>query len=201
MVPALRTVRKTLIPLARERGLALSGFLSLPAAVALGSAFVETAGVAVDWLQAGQPTDAPWSLSATSESVPIEVEFRALEPRAYDIGVLVSITDDVEAPFGATMRQLPSLRTAVHVSARSLPLRIESAGQAAALARAVRDAIRQARRDYGATGTVHLFLAVPAGIAVLLGQLLNTLGRVQTYDFQADRADPYSPAVALDPSA
>jgi hypothetical protein len=38
------------------------------------------------------------------------------------------------------------------------------------------------RREYGNIGTVHLFMAAPAGRAMLVGQLLNTFGAVQTYE-------------------
>lgn len=200
LLPALRTMSKTVAPLAREHGLALSGFLSLPAAVALGAAFVETAGVAVDWHQAGQPANAPWSLAAPDEAVAVDVDIRAADVRANDLAVLISITDGIEQPFGVMMRHLAPLRATVHVTAHSLPLQIASSGQAATLARMVRDAIRRARREYRATGTVHLFMAVPAGVAVLLGQLLNTLGTIQTYDFRAGTGPPYTAAATLEPS-
>jgi hypothetical protein len=42
--------------------------------------------------------------------------------------------------------------------------------------------MRTARREYGNIGTVHLFMAAPAGLAMLIGQLLNTFGAVQTYE-------------------
>jgi len=201
LLPALRTVSKTLVPLARGRGVALSGFLSLPAAATLGTAFIETAGVHADWHQAGQPSDAAWSLAAADEAVEADIVVRAGDVRATDLAVLMSLTDDVEQPFGVTRPSLPALRASVHVTARSLPLQITTAGQAAGLVRAIRDTVRSARREYRATGTVHIFMAVPVGIAVLLGQLLNTLGPVQTYDFRADRRPPYSTAALLQPSA
>lgn len=200
LLPALRMVSKTLVPLARGRGVAMSGFLSLPAAVGLGTAFIEATGVHVDWHQAGQPAGAPWSLAATDDAVDVELAIRAGDVHATDLAVLISLTDDVSPPFGAMRPSLPAIRVTVHVTASSLPLQITTAGQAAAIARMVRDGIRGARRDYGAAGTVHLFMAVPAGIAVLVGQLLNTLGPVQTYDFRAGASLPYTPAALLAPS-
>ena len=59
---------------------------------------------------------------------------------------------------------------------------------------------RTARREYGSIGTVHLFMAAPAGIAVLVGQLLNTLGAVQTYEhLSIDGSGRYKPAALLRP--
>ena len=45
-----------------------------------------------------------------------------------------------------------------------------------------RTACAPPRREYGNIGTVHLFMAAPAGLAMLIGQLLNTFGAVQTYE-------------------
>jgi hypothetical protein len=64
----------------------------------------------------------------------------------------------------------------------------------------------EALRDAGSTfqlkpdATVHLFLAVPAGVAFMLGQLLNTWGSVQTYEHTAGNAQPYQPAAHFNPS-
>jgi hypothetical protein len=60
--------------------------------------------------------------------------------------------------------------------------------------------MRTARREYGSIGTVHLFMAAPAGTAVLVGQLLNTLGAVQTYEhLSIDGSGCYKPAALLRP--
>ena len=47
---------------------------------------------------------------------------------------------------------------------------------------------------------MHLFMAVPAGLAVLIGQLLNTFGSVQTYEHvTVDGSGQYRPAALLRP--
>jgi len=35
--------------------------------------------------------------------------------------------------------------------------------------------MRTARREYGNIGNAHLFMAAPAGLAMLIGQLLNLI--------------------------
>ena len=55
-------------------------------------------------------------------------------------------------------------------------------GQAVDIARKTVEAARGARNEYAVGGQVHLFMAVPAGLAMLIGQLLNTLGPIQTYE-------------------
>ena len=62
--------------------------------------------------------------------------------------------------------------------------------------------MRTERRDYGNIGTVHVFMAAPAGLAMLVGQLLNTFGSIQTYEhLSADGSGCYKPAALLRPCA
>lgn len=51
----------------------------------------------------------------------------------------------------------------------------------------------QARRG---VGVVHLFAAIPGTLAVLIGQQLTNIGRVQLYDFDNERRE-YSPVMEL----
>ena len=62
------------------------------------------------------------------------------------------------------------------------------------------DALRRARAQYQCRGAVHLFTAVPVGLAFMIGQLLNTLGAVHTYEHVPGRPIPYAPAAVLSPS-
>jgi hypothetical protein len=75
------------------------------------------------------------------------------------------------------------------------------AGPGGVLAAEIRDHLRETRRKLGALGKIHLFQAVPAGLAVLLGQYLNTLGPVQTYEhIPIDSTGRYQKAALLQPS-
>lgn len=61
--------------------------------------------------------------------------------------------------------------------------------------------MRTTRREYGNIGTAHLFMAVPAGLAMMIGQLLNTFGAVQTYEHvTVDGSGQYRPAALLRPN-
>ena len=64
------------------------------------------------------------------------------------------------------------------------------------MARQVVEAARNARQQYHVRGQVHLFMAIPVGLAMLIGQLLNTLGQVQTYEHIPDGATGYYVAAA-----
>ena len=91
---------------------------------------------------------------------------------AEDLAVLVLVNVDVAAAVAAT-GDLPKCR-------KQTGSEIVSPSQAVGVANLVVDAARAARSQYQVTGSVHLFMAVPAGLAMLIGQLLNTLGNVRT---------------------
>ena len=61
--------------------------------------------------------------------------------------------------------------------------------------------IRKALHGYPEITCVHLFMAVPVGLAMMIGQLLNNVPSVQTYELVADDGGKvYRPAVRLRPS-
>ena len=74
---------------------------------------------------------------------------------------------------------------------------LANAAEAVDMAWTVVEGMRKARQDYGAAGTVHLFMAAPAGVAMMIGQLLNTFKMVQTYEYVQGT---YQPAALLTPS-
>jgi hypothetical protein len=68
--------------------------------------------------------------------------------------------------------------------------------------RVIVEGLRKARAELQPRGAVHLFLAVPAGLAMMIGQVLNTFGPVRTYEHVAtDAVGTYQPAALLEPSA
>ncbi|NJM05875.1 SAVED domain-containing protein [Candidatus Gracilibacteria bacterium] len=68
-----------------------------------------------------------------------------------------------------------------------LALRTLDADSAFALACQVRQAIIDHRV---AGGTIHIFGAIPAGLAVLIGTQLNTLEPLQAYEFVGNAYEP-----------
>ena len=73
-----------------------------------------------------------------------------------------------------------------------------SPGEALDVAVLAIESARESRQNFRVNGKVHLFMAVPAGLAMLIGQLLNTLGPVQTYEhIPVDATGKYEPAALL----
>jgi len=100
---------------------------------------------------------------------------------SYDLALLVSVNARVEAAVAKS--DVPSFRTVFEINHPSdCSAHLDTFGQALHVARLVRDAARSAKAEYPDTNRIHLFMAVPVGLAMLIGQLLNTLGPVQTYE-------------------
>lgn len=201
LLPSLETVVQKLQESAAGRAVVAHGLLSIPAAVALGHAFLAPIGINISWEQqtAGRPNQL-WSLDAPAEDSGFVARTTSGETSANDLAVLVSVNVDVADAVNASRVDLPGFRAYVQVthrdSGRNDP--IDTPGEAAHVARLVASATRKARSTYNIRGNVHLFMAVPVGIALLIGQLLNTLGAVQTYEHIQDGATGYyRPAASL----
>lgn len=203
LIPALSRVVDTITRHASARRIEAFGFPTLPAAVALGASCLSTSGIQLAWQQfrPGHP-DQLWSIEAQSEESGFCHRIFSKDVSARDVALLLSVSDDVEPLFASCQQTFGPFRAMAHVMrSGNYPHQIHTAGQAMHVALVVQDALRTLRREYGNVGTVHLFLACPAGLAVLVGQLLNTFGSVQTYEHVArDGSGAYEPAVLLRPS-
>jgi hypothetical protein len=204
LLPALERIAKTIRQHAPGREIEAFGLPALPAAAALGCAFLSTTGLRASWRQiAPGRDDQLWTLAQQKEDSGFKAKIMSKEPSARDLAVLVSVADNTEPVFAAHQKNLPTLRALVHITRPGpYPHLIQTPGEATDVALAVQDGMRTARREYGNIGTTHLFMAVPAGLAMLIGQLLNTFGAVQTYEHvTVDGTGQYRPAALLRPNA
>jgi hypothetical protein len=203
ILPALACIADSIRRQAPDREIEAFGIPTLPAALALGCALLSTSGLRASWRQIapGRP-DQLWTLAAAREVSGFTSRLMSKDPNARDLAVLVSVADNVEPVFASYQKEL-ALRALVHVSKTgSYPNFINSPGEASDIAFIIQDAMRNARREYGNIGSVHLFMAAPAGLAFLVGQLLNTFGAIQTYEhLNVDGSGHYRPAALLCPSS
>jgi hypothetical protein len=204
LLPALKRVTDAIRQYAPGRDIEAFGIPTLPAAAALGCALLSTSGLRVSWRQVTPGlSDQLWTLLQPRSESGFASQLMTKNAGARDVAVLVSVTDDVEPLFAASQRELPPLRALVHVrKPSSYPHIIGTSAEAADIALIVQEGMRLARRECGNLGTLHLFMAVPAGLAMLIGQLLNTFGSVQTYEHvTVDGSGVYRPAALLRPNA
>jgi hypothetical protein len=202
LLPALSRVANAIRKHAPGRDIHAFGLPTLPAAISFGCQFLSTSGLRASWRQVtrGQP-DQLWNLDTNREKTGFQFCLLCKTACANDVGVLVSVADNVEPLFARSQASLPPLRAIGHVfSEGKLPHMINTPGQAVDIANTVQEAMRELRRQYGKVGTVHLFAAIPAGLGMLIGQLLSTFSAVQTYEhLPIDETEIYRPAALLRP--
>jgi hypothetical protein len=205
ILPALDQVVGTILATAPGRPVVAGGKLPIPAAIALGVAFLVQRGQQLSWRQnVPRISEQLWGLNATREPSGFSFEIREGAVTGEGLAVLVSVSDDVSNAFGranAALGTRSPFRGILAVGRPDPPPHRLSAEQAADVANIVAAGLRAARQRHPRIKHVHLFMAAPVGLAVMIGQLLNTFGTVQTYDFVAADPDaPYRPAVVLHPS-
>jgi hypothetical protein len=204
LLPALREVTTSIRLHGGGRRVLAGGLPSIPAATALGVSFLAQAGQQICWSQytPGRP-EQQWCIEAPRETTGFIAKTTERDITAEDLAVLVSVTEDVEPAFSQTKDSLPPFRAITRIFSRDQKrFDITSAGQASDIAAIVIEAMRSARQEYRPLGVVHLFMAVPVGLAMLIGQQLNTFGDIQTYEhISTDGVGVYRTAARLQPSA
>jgi hypothetical protein len=204
LLPALETVAQYCGQYAPGRAIVAEGLCGLPAAVALGTMFLTTRGIPLLWRQLSpKRPPALWSLRDAPEPSGFAAEVVPGNANGENIALLVSVASNVEPAFAASRPRLPPMGCLICITkGGSYPHDIETSGMAVDIVRLISEAIRQARDRFQPRGAIHLFLAVPVALAVMIGQTLNTFGPVQTYEHIAtDAVGVYEPAALLEPSA
>jgi hypothetical protein len=195
LAPSLSAVRAAIQSRTRNRRVIASGLLSLPAALLLGLVFSKTQNVTLSWLQRTDGDEHLWDQSIREEAArrpSSSIERRDLAAR--DLLLMVSVTQDVSPDVNTMLSRIPGIRVVVRIDWEGFG--VMTPGEAVEAAGIVRDALVEARQ-LGADGTLHVFLAVPAGLAVLIGQNLNTFLPIQAYEHDRDLVPAYRPAYLL----
>lgn len=200
LLPSLGSVIEAIQRFVPHRRLLAGGLCSLPAATALGYHLMTTAGIDVAWEQ--RMTDGSfqrWSLAADPEESGFSPSTVDGSADATDLAVLVSVNNDVSQAVAASSGETGPFRGYVHIKRADsgVGVVLDTPGQVVDVARKTVAAARNMRAEYRITGRIHLFAAVPAGLAMLMGQLLNTLGPVQTYEHVPTDATGRYKAAAL----
>lgn len=183
LVPALTTVTGYLNQHIPDRSVRFRGSTHLPAAFALGHRLPTTRRLQASWMQQNYADGSyePWTIGSDTEPSGLEAEYTEKDVSASDLAVLVNITDEVRNEFGRTKSDLPAFNGILELSLTNERRPNLSPQQAAHAAEVFKKAVRDALNQPWKTSTIHLFMAVPAGLAFLFGQQSNTLPLLQTY--------------------
>jgi hypothetical protein len=197
LLPALSDVYEAVSQQVPNSNLVGEGLLGMPAAVALGRTFASPKQIRLDWAQSRTDHDIEiWSLASGDQEITCMDSVQARDIASQDLALLVSITDDVRPSFDRSSVVVASVRAVIDVRLETFCHRL-TGGQAGYIVRKAIAALRAARTRYRAMGTVHLFIAGPVGIGVLLAEELNTFSSITTYEFCPSEAVPYIAAAVL----
>jgi hypothetical protein len=190
LLPAATVVAASIRELLPGRPVEASGLLALPAAIALGAAFLAPGGVDLAWRQhTPGRRDQIWSLAAEPEPAGVEIDEISGDPSSQDMAVVISINHDAEEALRRSELEVPRFRGYLRLrGSDGQPADFATPGQATDAARRLIAAVGTSRRQWRDIRRIHVFLAGPAGFGVLVGRLLNGLGPVQTYEHLPDNA-------------
>jgi len=205
ILPGFRSIRTAIQKKSRGRSVECSGQISLVAAAALGAEFLSVSGLHATWIQdlntfgGGQEA---WSLHAKRQPTDFKADIYPARVEKEDVALILSVTHDIMDDVRSAFRDNFPFRTLVHVHRPGAVTRGAqiSAGEALTVAHLAVDGVREACTVQKTRGAVHLLLAAPAGLAFLIGQLLNAFGEVRTYEHMPGSDPCYVRAATLRPS-
>ena len=183
--PELRAARERFAATPEGKYVDIRGRLPLTVALAIGAALPEVAGFGLRVEQPTTGTTSLWKTGVPPSDAVFEVRSESGAPGPdvlLGLGMTGRCLADVKglAPrIGASALVYAEPAAGVGTSA------LRDASDAAALARSGKDLLRVVREKYGAR-RVHLVLFGPAGFALFLGQLLNAVGTIVTYERSVD---------------
>ena len=198
LLPRLQRVIDLVEESAPGRPLRVRGQAHLPAAFALGRCLQTTRGIDTTWMQYSAGQHNSWNLHTDQQDSGLESDLHVNDIAGSELAVLVSVTNEVDAAVGRTKSTLPDFNGVLELSLSDGIGSSLNASEAAHAAHVFRQKVQTALNELSATSTIHLFMAVPAGLAFLFGQQSNTFPEIQTYLLEtSDGARTYHPAASL----
>ena len=159
------------------------------------------------WLQFAPGTSPEnWSVKTGIEDVDLDIRVSKGDPQSEDLVLAVSINADVEHAVAEYLQTHPlNPRATIHVGLETGPLQLGqtmSARQGLKVTYAAIDAARNEKTQLRLKRTnLHLFLACPLGLAVLIGQNLNTFNDCILYEHIEGGHPAYSEVHRFKPSS
>ena len=188
ILPALDSVARSIAQHAPGRAVIADGSPQLSLALVLGYALRTPRGLQASWLQTNpNATSQQWTIDSTESNQNFVFEHDIDRLNGQDLAVLVGVTHNPQPTFDASAGTLPRFGAVIRVSPRDgkYPAEISASSEASSLSKAIVSEIRDMIYTNSLQGSVHLFVAGPAGLAFLLGQQLNTFGTVFFYEHEA----------------
>jgi hypothetical protein len=197
LFPQLREARTKFAAMSAGTYIDFRGKLPLTASLAVGFVFSEAFGVRFRVEQPSGGETFLWRSDAGSEPFELSGQQALLEPQASEGIVAFSITGDATADIQRLAQSRPgAFKAILNLTPKPGPsaTSIHSAGEAVSMANQAKEQMRRFRTEFGLSA-IHLVLYCPSTVALFLGQRMNALGKVGTWERSADGS--YHPSVTL----
>ncbi|WP_049998784.1 SAVED domain-containing protein [Halococcus sediminicola] len=190
LLPSLETTTDFLNEYASGRTLRFRGKSHLCSSFALGYSLPSVRGTSTTWMQPSRYGGFhEYTLSKSKEDSTIKGKFEELDGSDNDLAVLVNVLNDVSNDMENVRNELPDFNAELRLTPEVDSYDDLNAGQAVDIATTFRSEIRKALQKVSDTETIHLFMAVPTGLAFLMGQESNALRQFQTYCHMKDTGE------------
>ena len=181
------------------------GIAALPLGVLYGAVLSPLAGFHVSWLQSLDGRADTWSLATTQSNISLSIEEIKGDPGSEDILLAMSISADIQAAVAEFINSSDLRpRASIHATLETGPVpqgtALSPQDGLSIVLQAVQS-VRDMKENIGLQRVrLHLFLACPLAMAVLLGQKLNTISTCVLYEHHADKEPSYVQVHTFNPS-
>ncbi len=165
----------------RNRRVMVQGAMRLPARFAIGAYLSDVAGACPATTQGGEVWSAA-DLGGAPRPQVVVMDERVVG-KGTDLALTIAVSTNIAPDVIAFLRGSKAVGTHLTIALSPGPDRqaVGSSAEAAAAALAIRDMVREMVRVRGVK-KIHLFLAMPGGLALLLGHFWDRMPPTQTYE-------------------
>lgn len=195
--PELKAAKKKFQVLADGRYIDFRGKLPLTTVLAIGAMFPDVGGFAFRTLQPTGSENNLWRSDTPPTQIKFEHEAVAGNGLGDDVGLFLAVSGngraDAERFFNENRDKFSALVYAEPEAGGGQAV-LTGAGDAVALANHAKELIRKTRSEFAAK-RIHLVLYAPASFCLFLGQKLNAIGTIITYE--RDSNDGYQESLSI----
>ena len=182
------------------------GMAPLPLGALVGAVYSPRAGFKLAWSQFVEGEDRQsWSFDLDVTQIGLDARVVKGDPSSEDLALAIGLSADIEQAVGEALRSLGvECRAYLHCAPESgsyTPGRVLTPEEGIGFLLSAISKVRNLREDLDmARANLHLFLACPLAMAVLIGQKLNTFSNCHLYEHNPNVRPSYKLVHSFQPS-
>ncbi len=183
------------------------GMAPLPLGVLVGAVYSPRADFALEWMQPVEGREPQsWSFDVPSLGLTVDTRMTRGDPASEELVLAIGVSADIERAVAEYLDdQGLEPRACMHCAPGTgsyTPGRVMAPEEGVGFVLSAIQAVRELREDLGMRrASLHLFLACPLAMAVLLGQKLNTFSACHLYEHVPERRPSYTRVHTFQPSS